>query len=95
MIASDEARLRLGLFILEERGKEPIAVFDSPKGGFREDGASLFSEGHHERTRSNGDNLLRRKFCLDKKKISSQGEEPREAVGSSSLEVFNTRPNRP
>lgn len=32
----------LCLFNVEKRGQEPIVVFDSPKGGFREDGAGLF-----------------------------------------------------
>lgn len=64
----------LGLFNLEKTGQQLIAVFDSPKEGFRGDGAGLFSEGHHKRIRSNSDKLLRGKFCLDKKKINSQGE---------------------
>lgn len=34
----------LCLFNVEKRGQKPIAIFDSPKGGFREDGAGLCSE---------------------------------------------------
>lgn len=49
----------LCLFNLEKRGQEPIAVFDSPKGGFGEDGAGLFLERHHKWTRNNRGKLLR------------------------------------
>lgn len=52
----------LGLFNLEKREQELIAVFDSLKGGYREDGAGLFSEGCHKGTRSNMHKLLRGQF---------------------------------
>ncbi|PKU43587.1 reverse hypothetical protein [Limosa lapponica baueri] len=60
-----EERLReLGLFSLEKRRLKGnlITMFQFLKGGYKEDGDSLFTRGHMEKMRSNGYKLLLRRF---------------------------------
>ena len=55
------------MFSLEKRRLrgDLITVFQDLKGGYREDGDSLFTRNHMEKTRGNGYKLLLGRFQLD------------------------------
>ncbi|KAK4823664.1 hypothetical protein QYF61_005016 [Mycteria americana] len=99
----DERLRELGLFSLEKRRLrgDLITVFQYLKGSYKEDGASLFTSSHMEKTRSNGYKLLLGRFQLDTRgkfftvrTISHWNNLPREVVDSPTLEAFRIRLDR-
>ena len=80
-----EERLRkLGLFSLEKRRLrvDLITMFQYLKNDYKEDGDSLLTRSHTEKTRSNGYKLILGRFRLDTRENFSQGEQS--AIGITS-----------
>lgn len=61
-----EERLKeLGLFSLEKAYADLIPVFQYLKGSYREEGGSLFTRSHTEKTRGNRYKLYQERFHLN------------------------------
>ena len=85
------------MFSLEKRRLrgDLITMFQYLKGGYEEDGDSLFTRSHMEKTRGNGYKLCLGRFQLDTRgrfftmrTISHWNNLPREVVDSPTLHTF-------
>ncbi|GAB0185824.1 hypothetical protein GRJ2_001047700 [Grus japonensis] len=93
----EESLQELGSFSLEKRRLRSvlITIFQYLKGGYKEDGDSLFIRSHVEKTRGSGCKLLLGRFQLDSRgkfftmrTISHWNNLPREVVDSPTLDTF-------
>ena len=99
-----EERLReLGLFSLERRRLrgDIITMFQDLKGGYKEDGDSVFTRSHMEKTRGNGYKLLLGRVRLDTrgkyfttKTVRHWNNLPGEVVDSPTLATFKIQLDR-
>ena len=99
-----EERLReLGLFSLEKRRLrgDLITMFQYLKGGYKEDGDSLFTRSHLEKMGGNGYKFLLGRLLLDTRgefftirTISHWNNLPREVVDSPTLDTFKIQLDR-
>ena len=99
-----EERLReQGLFSLKKRRLrgDLITMFQFLKGGYKEDGDSLFTRSHMEKMRGNWYKLVLGKFQLDTRgkvfimrSTSHCNNHPREAVDSPTLDTFKIQLDR-
>lgn len=80
----------------EERARgDLVTVFQYSKGGYKEDGGSVFTRSHMEKTGGNGYKLHSNKFRLNTRKkfftvrtVDNWNNFPRDVVEPSLLEVF-------
>ncbi|KAK4829408.1 hypothetical protein QYF61_003889 [Mycteria americana] len=93
----------LGLFSLEKRRLrgDLITMFQYLKGGCKEDGDSLFTRSHMEKTRGNGYKLLLGRFrlvtrgkFLTMRTISHWNNHPRDVVDSPTMDTFKVQLDR-
>ncbi|KAK4825715.1 LOW QUALITY PROTEIN: hypothetical protein QYF61_002133 [Mycteria americana] len=99
-----EERLReLSLFSLEKRRLrgDLVTMFQYLKGGYKENGDSLFTRSHMEKMRGNGSKLHLGRFQLDTRgkfftmrTISHWNNLPREVVDSPTLDSFKIQLGR-
>jgi len=99
----EETLGELGLCSLEKRRLrgDLTAMFQNLKGGYKEDGDSLFTRSPMEKTRSNGYKLLLWRFRLDTRgkfftmrTLSHCNDLPREVVDSPTLDTFKIQLDR-
>ncbi|KAK4805622.1 hypothetical protein QYF61_022380 [Mycteria americana] len=99
-LSCEERPKELGLFSLENRrlGGHLITVSQYLKGGYKEDGGSLITRSHMEKTRASEYKLHRERFRLDIRNtfftvrtIIHWNNLPRDVVESPLMEVFKMR----
>ena len=78
-----------------------ITMYQYLRGSYKEDGGSLFTRSHLERTRGNGHKLLLGRFRLDRRgkfftvrTVNHWNNLPREVVDSTTLDTFKSRLDR-